>query len=290
MSRRLYGAIAAAVTPLSAGGRTVDTAAIGTLTSFLARGGVAGLLACGTTGEGMLLSVVERRAVTDAFVAARPAGLDVAVHVGAQTTADTVTLAAHARETGADAVAVIAPPYFPLDDEELFRHLVSAANAADPTPCYLYEFVRRSGYAIPVDVVARVRSMAPNVVGLKVSDTPFDAVEPYLGLGLDVFIGNEPLALQGIANGAVGTVSGLATAFPEVVARLVADRDEEAHHAVNLLRDALKGIPFHAAMKEVLAHRDVPLSADVRPPLRGLTARERETVLDVAGEVIGRSH
>jgi 4-hydroxy-tetrahydrodipicolinate synthase len=289
MSRRLHGAIAAAVTPLSAGGRTVDTGAISTLTSFLARGGVAGLLACGTTGEGMLLSVVERRAVADAFVAARPAGLDVAVHVGAQTTADTVTLAAHARETGADAVAVIAPPYFNLDDEELFRHLVSAANAADPTPCYLYEFVRRSGYAIPVDVVARVRSMAPNVVGLKVSDTPFDAVEPYLGLGLDVFIGNEPLALQGIANGAVGTVSGLATAFPELVARLVADRDEEAHHVVNLLRDVLKGIPFHAAMKEVLSHRDVLLSADVRPPLRGLTATERETVLDVTARVIGRS-
>jgi dihydrodipicolinate synthase/N-acetylneuraminate lyase len=289
MSRRLHGAIAAAVTPLSAGGRVVDTAAVGTLTTFLARGGVAGLLACGTTGEGVLLSVTERRAVTDAFVAARPSGFDVAVHVGAQTTADTVALAAHARESGADAVAVIAPPYFPLDDEELFRHLVSAANAADPLPCYLYEFVRRSGYAIPVEVVARVRSMAPNVVGLKVSDTPFDAVEPYLGLGLDVFIGNEPLVLQGLVGGAVGSVSGLGTAFPELVARLVDDRAEEAHQAVNLLRDVLKGIPFHAAMKEVLAHRDVLLSTEVRPPLRGLTASERETVLDVAREVIGRT-
>jgi dihydrodipicolinate synthase/N-acetylneuraminate lyase len=287
MTKRLHGAIAAAVTPLSAGGRVVDTAAIGTLTTFLAGGGVAGLLSCGTTGEGMLLSVTERRAVTDAFVAARPSGFDVAVHVGAQTTADTVALSAHARESGADAVAVIAPPYFPLDDEELFRHLVSAANAADPMPCYLYEFVRRSGYAIPVEVVARVRSMAPNVVGLKVSDTPFDAVEPYLGLGLDVFIGNEPLVLRGLAGGAVGSVSGLATAFPELVARLVADRDEEAHRAVDLLRDVLKGIPFHAAMKEILAHRDVLLTTDVRPPLRGLSAAERETVLDTAREVIG---
>jgi dihydrodipicolinate synthase/N-acetylneuraminate lyase len=264
----------------------VDTAAIGALTRFLAHGGVAGLLACGTTGEGMLLSVAERRAVADAFIAARPPGFDVAIHIGAQTTADTVTLAAHARKAGADAVAVIAPPYFPLDDEELTRHLVSAANAADPVPCYLYEFVRRSGYPIPVEVVQRVRASAPSVVGLKVSDTPFEAVEPYLELGLDVFIGNEPLVMQGISRGAIGSVSGLATAFPELVCRLVADRDEDADRTVERLRDVVKAIPFHAAMKEVLAHRDVLLSTDVRPPLRGLTPGERATLLDLAREVL----
>ena len=65
------------------------------------------------------LSVEERRRIAEAFVAARPDGFQVAIHAGAQTTADTIALAAHAQETGADAVAVIAPPYFPLDAEEL---------------------------------------------------------------------------------------------------------------------------------------------------------------------------
>ena len=41
---------------------------------------------------------------------------DRGAHSGAQTTADTVALAVHAAEAGADAVAVIAPPYFALDD------------------------------------------------------------------------------------------------------------------------------------------------------------------------------
>ena len=168
------------------GGRTIDLDAVAGLTTFLAEGGVDGMLACGTTGEGVLLEIAERRAVAEAFVSSAPSGFRVAVHAGAQTSADTITLAAHAQEIGADAVAVIAPPYFPLDADELTKHLVGAANAADPLPFYVYEFAGRSGYAIPPSVVTRVAQAAPNVVGLKVSDTPFEAVEPYLGLGLDV--------------------------------------------------------------------------------------------------------
>lgn len=285
MTNRLHGAIAASVTPLTAGGRGVDAPAIGTLVAFLADGGVDGALACGTTGEGVLLTVAERRAVTEAFVATRPAGFQVAIHAGAQTTADTITLAAHAQRNGADAVAVIAPPYFPLDGEELTRHLVSAANAADPLPFYVYEFAGRSGYAIPPEVVLTVKTQAPNVVGMKVSDAPFEAVAPYLDLGLDVFIGNEPLVLAGLERGAVGCVSGLAAAFPEITAALVHDTSVDAHDQVCLLRDRLAGIPFHAALKEVLAARDVLLTTDVRPPLRGLTDAERATVLTVAREL-----
>jgi dihydrodipicolinate synthase/N-acetylneuraminate lyase len=285
MTTRLHGAIAASVTPLTAGGRAVDAAVIGPLVAFLAGGGVDGVLACGTTGEGVLLSVDERRIVTEAFVAARPSGFQVAIHAGAQSTADTIALAAHAQRTGADAAAVIAPPYFPLDGEELSRHLVSAANASDPLPFYVYEFAGRSGYAIPPEVVLRVKSLAPNVVGMKVSDAPFEAVEPYLALGLDVFIGNEPLALAGMERGAVGCVSGLAAAFPEITASLVHDASVEAHDQVCALRERLAGIPFHAALKEVLAARDVLLTTDVRPPLRELTDAERATVLAVAREL-----
>jgi dihydrodipicolinate synthase/N-acetylneuraminate lyase len=289
MMRHLHGAIAASVTPMREGGRAVDIDAIGGLTRFLADGGVDGVLACGTTGEGVLLDVSERRAVAEAFVAHAPEGFDVAVHAGAQTTRDTLALAAHAQEIGAAAVAVIAPPYFPLDDEELTRHLASAANAADPLPFYIYEFAGRSGYPIPLAVVTRVRESAPNVVGMKVSDAPFTAVEPYLGLDLDVFIGSEPLVLRGMAAGAVGSVSGLAAAFPATTASLVHERSEAAHAQVSRLRDELAGIPFHAALKEVLAARGVLVDTAVRAPLRALDDAERERVLGLFREVLGPS-
>jgi dihydrodipicolinate synthase/N-acetylneuraminate lyase len=279
---KLRGAIAAAVTPLADGGERVDLEAVPPLVSFLADGGIDGVLVCGTTGEGILLSTDERRAVAEAFLAARPEGFQVAVHAGAQTTAEVVALAAHAREAGADAVAVIAPPYFPLDAEELLAHFLAAAEACAPLPFYVYEFAGRSGYPIPVAVIERLRETAPNLAGLKVSDTPFEAVRPYLTLGLDVFIGSEPLVLEGMEHGAVGAVSGLATAWPETVAALVRDWDPMAHARVADLRERLAGLPFHAALKHVLAARGVPVRPDVRRPLRGLTASERELVLTLA--------
>lgn len=277
----LQGAIAAAVTPLADGGERVDLEAIAPLVSFLAAAGIDGVLTCGTTGEGVLLRSDERRAVTEAFLAARPGGFRIAVHAGAQTTADTVALAAHAAAVGADAVAVIAPPYFPLGAEELLEHFAAAADACAPLPFYVYEFAGRSGYAIPVEVIERLRERAQNLAGMKVSDTPFDAVRPYLLEGLDVFVGSEPLVLEGMEHGAVGAVSGLATAWPEVVVSLVRDWDPMAHARVVDLRERLAGLPFHAALKAVLSARGVPIAPDVRRPLRTLTPAERKLALSL---------
>ncbi len=238
-----------------------------------------GILAMGTTGEGVLLSVPERERVISLFVGARPTGFRVIVHAGAQTTSDTVRLCEGAAAAAADGVAVIGPPYFPLDEVSLLHHFVAAARACDPTPFYVYEFAARSGYAVPVTVIKRLRDAAPNLRGLKVSDTPFDAVRPYLLDGLEVLVGSEPLALQAMELGAAGTVSGLATAFPELIASLVRERTAALQGQVERLRGELRDVPFHAAVKAVLRARGLPITEDVRAPLRGLTDEERARVL-----------
>jgi dihydrodipicolinate synthase/N-acetylneuraminate lyase len=135
-----------------------------------------------------------------------------------------------------------------------------------------------------VDVIQQLGREQTNVVGLKVSDTPFDAIEPYLIDGMDVFIGSEPLVRAGMERGAVGAVSGLASAWPEVVAALVHENSPEAHLRVTELREGLEGIPFQAALKRVLTDRGVLLHADVRLPLRGLTLEERTAVTALRGK------
>jgi dihydrodipicolinate synthase/N-acetylneuraminate lyase len=272
----ITGALAAAVTPFRDGGGQLDEDAFGPLADFLSAGGLDGVLALGTTGEGILLSVAERRRVTELFLEACAGRLDVAAHCGAQTTADTVALAEHAAGAGAAAVAVIGPPYFQLDDDALLAHFRAAAAACAPTPFYLYEFARVSGYAVPVPVVERLRELAPNLAGMKVSDAPFEAVEPYLLEGLDVFVGAESLIGAGMHSGARGSVSALATAFPELVAAAVREPGADRSARLGELRDALEAFPRHAALKRVLALRGVPVREEVRAPLRGLTEEERE--------------
>jgi dihydrodipicolinate synthase/N-acetylneuraminate lyase len=272
----LTGAIAAALTPLTDGGARVDEDAIGPYVDFLAGAGLDGLLALGTTGEGILLSREERMRVAERYLEAADRRLAVALHCGAQTTADTVHLAGHAAEAGADAVAVIGPPYYAFDARELLAHLEAAAAACAPTPFYVYEFERVSGYAVPLEVVAALRERVPNLAGMKVSDFPYEKVVPYLGEGLDVFIGAEALIGHGLAGGATGAVSGLASALPELVVAAVRERTLEAADRAGAVRAGLERLRRLPALKRILGLRGLPFPEDVRPPLRRLTDTERE--------------
>ena len=273
----LKGALAAAVTPLVGDG--LDEEAFASYVDFLVAGDLDGILALGTTGEGILLTPVERRRVVELYVAASAGRLQIAAHCGAQTTRDTVALAAHAAEAGADAVAVIGPPYFQLDDRALLDHFAAAAAACAPAPFYVYEFERASGYAVPLLVLAALRERAPNLAGLKVSDAPFDRFSPYLIEGLDVFVGPEALIADGLSAGAVGAVSALGSAFPERIAAAVREPSAGAAAVLGELRAAIERFPRHAALKCILGARGVPIREDVRAPLRGLTDGERTELL-----------
>lgn len=268
----LRGALAAAVTPLRDAGEALDEDAFGPYVDFLARAELDGLLALGTTGEGMLLPQEQRMRAAQLFVEAGRGRLAVAVHAGAQSTWETVELAAHAADLGADAVAVIGPPYFALDEDELLAHFATAARACEPTPFYVYEFAARSGYAVPPAVLERLRERAPNFRGLKVSETPWERFAPYLVEGLDVFVGPEALIGKGLGAGAIGAVSALASAFPELVVAAVRD---PASADLGPVRETMERLPFQSALKSVLAHRGVSVNPDVRRPLRVLTDAER---------------
>lgn len=274
----LSGTLAASVTPLRDGGARPDEDVIGPVVDFLHEGGLDGILALGTTGEGIMLSAEERRRVAERFVEASAGRLLIAVHCGAQTTRETAALAAHAAEVGADAVAVIAPPYYPFDPAGLLEHFRQAAAAAAPLPFYVYEFADRSGYAVPVEVLGELRGAADNFLGLKVSDAPLERFSPYLLEGLDVLVGPEALILEGLARGAVGAVSGLASAFPELVADLVRSRDADLAARVAALRARLQRLPVPAVFKAALKLRGVPIREEVRSPLRALTDEERAEV------------
>jgi dihydrodipicolinate synthase/N-acetylneuraminate lyase len=271
---------AASVTPLRDGGSRLDEAAIEPLARFLVEGGVDGIFALGTTGEGVLLTMQERRTVAERFREARAGKL--IVHCGAQSTADTSALASHAAGIGADGVAVIPPPYFLLSDDALVEHFVAAAAACAPTPFYLYAFAARSGYPLPVAVVDRVRERVDNVAGLKVSEAPFERVEPYLGRGLPVYVGAEKLIPAALAAGAAGAVSGLASAFPETVAEVVASPDAAGAQRLEALRGAVERFPFQSALKAVLRARGVPIEPDVRAPLPVLRPDQADEVARLA--------
>ena len=281
------GAIAAAVTPLRDRGGRLDDEAFGPYADFLVGAGLDGILAFGTNGEAVLLTVEERTRGLELWLDAVGGRALVAAHCGAQTTADTVALAAHARDAGADAVAVIGPPYFKLDPREQRAHLLAAAEACAPLPFYVYEFAATAGYAFDPSMLARLREEAGNVTGMKVSDTPWTAFERYLLDGFDVFVGPESLIHLGREAGAVGAVSALASAFPADVAAVVREPTEVGAERLAALRQRVESFPRHAALKRVIGRRGIPVRPDVRPPLRDLDTAEQASLESWLTEELG---
>ena len=163
----IKGVLAATLTPLTDDGEQLDEGAFGPLVDFLADARLDGVLALGTTGEGILLDMSERRRATELFQTAARGRLKVVAHCGAQSTRDTVALAAHAANAGVAGVAVIGPPYFLLDDRSILEHFAAAARACAPLPFYIYEFAARSGYSVPLHVIEELRGMVDNLAGLK---------------------------------------------------------------------------------------------------------------------------
>jgi dihydrodipicolinate synthase/N-acetylneuraminate lyase len=275
----LQGVLAAALTPLAEDGQALDEQAVEPLVDLYAGAGLDGLMVAGTTGESLLLSRPERECLAARFIEAADGRLPVAIHAGCQTTADTVALAAHAREHGAAAVAVAAPPFFAFDQAALTAHFQAAADACAPLPFYLYEIRQRTGYAIPVAVVEALRETAGNLVGMKVSDPTIEEVEPYLLPDFDVLVGAEALIPEGLARGACGALSGLAGALPRQVLSAVGDRRDRGS-TLGPLRAGLERYPFHAAAKIALVAQNVAFEPCVRRPLRGLSPTERTELED----------
>lgn len=259
--------LAAVVTPFREGGEAVDDEAIQPLVDYLEEGGCDGLFITGTAGEGMLLDHVERKRVAELFCAASQGRR--LVHVGSQTTAATVELAHHAGEIGADGVAVVPPPYYPLSDEAVVEHLVAAGEACAPVPFFIYAFASRSGYRLSPQVVEAVGERLDNLKGMKVSEPTFEQASPFLDLGLEVLIGTEAVLPEALAAGAAGAASALAGVRPAQVRMILDDPGPEAvREFADLREDVVLGAELIPGLKADLARRGLPVRGDVRKPLR----------------------
>ena len=100
------GVIPALLTPFTKGGKHVDYEKGAGLAGFLADKGVHGLFVAGTTGEGMLMTLDERKRLLETVVKAVGKRVDVIAHTGCLDTASTIELTCHAAQAGARAAGI----------------------------------------------------------------------------------------------------------------------------------------------------------------------------------------
>ena len=216
--KKLYGVTTAMVTPMYENG-TVNLDETKNLTNFLIDRGVDCLYPLGTTGEMMKLSIEERKKVAQTVIDTAKQRVNVFIHVGAMTTEDTLELAQHAYDAGADGIGVITPTFFTANDYELENFYSTIANTLpNDFSIYLYSIPQLTGNELPVSVVKSLAEKHENIVGIKYSYPDFLMLKDYLTIrshDFSVLTGADALFVPAMAMGCDGVISGVSGVYPE---------------------------------------------------------------------------
>lgn len=284
------GAFTALVTPFRDGG--IDQDALSRLIEAQITGGIAGLIAVGTTGESPTLSSAEREEVISQCVNTARKRCLVLAGTGSNSTRSAVEATQRAEKLGADAALVVAPYYNKPSQEGLFRHFQAIA-AATSLPIMLYNIPSRCGIDISADTVVRLAEACKNIVSIKEAGGSVERVSELrsrLPQDFTILSGDDSLTLPFMAVGAVGVVSVASNLYPAEVCQLVkayAAGDEQSaermHRRMFRLSKDLFIEPNPVPAKTALSWRDA-MSAEVRLPLCEMSetnvARLRRTIED----------
>jgi len=291
LAQPLRGIIPPMVTPLAAPDQ-LDVQGVERLVEHLVAGGVHGLFLLGTCGEGTSLGYELRRALVDRVCRQVDGRIPILVSITDTSYAESVALAGHAANAGADAV-VIAPPYYlPIEQAELLEHVLRLA-ADVPLPVVLYNMPSLTKVAFEPPTLRRLME-EESIVGLKDSSGDLDYFQKVRELTRArpdwfLLVGPEHLLARAIALGGDGGVSGGANVDPQLFVRIyeaaVAQQTDELGRLVeqsNRLGQiygtgAISASSVIKGLKAALSSLGI-CSDTVAPPLACLNSTERQRI------------
>ncbi|HEX7089811.1 MAG TPA: 4-hydroxy-tetrahydrodipicolinate synthase [Longimicrobiales bacterium] len=277
-SARFEGSGVALVTPFDE--RGVNERVLRELVRFHHRNGTDALIVCGSTGEAATMSAAEQRRAIEVVVDENGGRLPVIAGCGGSDTAAVARLAAQARDAGADAVLVSAPPYNKPTQRGLLGHYRAVLAEAD-LPVIVYNVPGRTAVNIAPATIAELAA-DERVIGVKEACGDISQVAELarlVGDRLSIWSGNDDQVIPILALGGVGVISVLANIAPADVSRMVhrfREGDVAGARALQLrylpLIRALFAEPNPIPVKAAVAW----LGFDVGPLRLPLTAPEGE--------------
>lgn len=271
-SLRLTGLVAATFTPMHEDGR-LDPDRIAAACDFVLGQGVDGLFVCGSTGESPSLTMEERMQVAELYHCAAAGRVPLVIHVGHNSLSDARTLAAHAEQLGADAIAVVPPSYFPLASiDVLIECLGHIAEAAPRTPLYYYHIPPITGVDLSMIELLEGAASLPTLAGIKFSAPQFEelaACVEYDSGRYNILFGCDELLLSGLMTGVDGAVGStynfMARHYRRVIDAFEAGRVDEAKQQQQVATSMVEEILRHGGHNAIKAAMGI-LGIDCGPP------------------------
>lgn len=168
--KHLEGLIAAPFTPMDQNGN-LNLSVVADYYRFLKQNGISGAFICGTTGEGVSLTLKEKKAVCHAWARATDADKEfkVILFTGGTCITDCKELAIYAREQEIFAISFAPPFYFkPVDIGSLAACCKEVADSVPDMPFYFYHIPALTGVDFPmIDLLKNVDGKISNFRGIK---------------------------------------------------------------------------------------------------------------------------
>ncbi|XP_077573020.1 N-acetylneuraminate lyase isoform X2 [Stigmatopora nigra] len=174
--------------------------------------GIKSIFVNGTTGEGMSLSLAERKLVAEAWCQKGKGKMEqVIVHIGCSNLKESQELAQHAVEIGADGIAAVSPHFLkPRSAEPLRAYLQKVASVAPSLPFYYYHIPALTAVNLPVsDLLEGMETLIPSFRGVKFSSCDlmdFGQCVNHIPSHWSALYGVDEILLAALALGAHGAV------------------------------------------------------------------------------------
>jgi 4-hydroxy-tetrahydrodipicolinate synthase len=215
-----HGSMVALATPMQPDG-AIDDESLGRLVEFHVDNGTDAIVAVGTTGESATLDEREHCELIGRVVDLSKGRIPVIAGTGANSTREAIDLTRCAMEAGADACLLVTPYYNKPTQEGLYQHFKAVADAV-PIPQILYNVPGRTACDMLPETVERLSHIS-NIVGIKEAAGSVDRVRDILercGERLDVYSGDDFIAMEMMLAGAKGVVSVTANVAPRLMHEL----------------------------------------------------------------------
>ncbi len=280
MSANYSGVFVAMVTPFTEKGE-LDETSLSELLTFLISRKVDGIYAGGTTGEGLLMTVGQRKRLTEICHDRCSGKVTLIVHVGDNSVENVRELASHAEDTGVDAIAAVPGSYY-KPDEAAVKHYYSMVSSLTNLPLFIYHIPPMTGVQIKPETVVEMMEEHSGILGIKDSSGDFRNLIQLLNgrpKGKIILCGSDDFFLPGLVLGMDGCISGYSNPFPESYVHLhklfksgEMNKALTIQYRISEMRRMLTSPPIQP-IKEALKIRGIN-AGFVKPPLRKMTEKE----------------
>lgn len=244
--RKLRGSVVALVTPFHADG-TVNFEKLQELVEWHIENKTDAILTLGTTGESSTMTHEEDDAVLGRVIEAAAGRVPVIAGTGSNSTETMLEKSIRAEKLGADGLLLITPYYNKGNQEGIYRHFATVADAVE-VPCLLYNVPGRTGCGISVENVERL-SRHPNICGIKEASGDMSyamKIAHCIGPEFAMWSGNDDITIPLLSIGANGVISVWANIMPLACHNMVMDylegRREQAVAAAVKYLDLMNGL------------------------------------------------